>query len=603
MATFNPNPPTNAEDPIEELINYKKNVLYDDRRDTRIRGSVEATLEFFNKRRSQFSNMSQGSNSGFHTRSNSGIMEPNHNSPDPLQTAGSGLPARPNMAMFSRPTPQSGSFNSGYAGLQYSNPQPQQQQQPQVQQQQQFYNSSQPSLSRNQSFNGGSVNGGGSYNSGYGGGQLINSSISRPILTSSHNSTFTTESIMMAKEKGDMFAGYAANDPHAQGEHGGHAPVPTHLSIRARLEHFTFAWFACTMSTGGVAFTMSVIPNRPEALTVLGTVMFVANLVLIVIFTMTMITRFILHPHTFTHAFTNPHEGFFFATFWLTMATVITNTTAYGIPNTGPWLIPALRVAFWVYTVIVTFIAILYYYLLIHVKKLVITNVLPGWVLPIFPAMLVGTLASAIGKTQPAEHAFPMLVAGLTFQGLGFLVASMMYAIYFGRLLTSGFPVDASRPAMMIAVGPPAFTALAIIGMAQDVQATGIFTGFTQLNGISPANQALIPDMLSLLAILGAVGLWLLAFWFFALATMAYIECASRNAFHLNWYALVFPNVGFTIATIKIGERLSSPIIQSVGTVMAAFLFFLWILVFFCHWKAVLMKDIMWPGKDEDAAH
>jgi tellurite resistance protein TehA-like permease len=123
---------------------------------------------------------------------------------------------------------------------------------------------------------------------------------------------------------------------------------------------------------------------------------------------------------TFTHTMTNPHEGFFFATFWLSLATMITNTTADGIPNSGPWHLVALRYAFWAYTVCATLLAIFYYHILFPFKKLVIINVLPGWVLPIFPTMLVGTLASAVAKTQPANQAMFILVAGLSYQGLGF---------------------------------------------------------------------------------------------------------------------------------------------------------------------------------------
>ncbi len=376
------------------------------------------------------------------------------------------------------------------------------------------------------------------------------------------------------------------------------------VMLTDRLKHFTFAWYAMTMSTGGTAFVLSVVPYRFEGLTAVGTALFVFNIFLFIMVTATMSARFIIHPGTFTHALTNPHEGFFFATFWLTFATMITNTTAYGIPNSGPWLITALRYAFWIYTVCATLVAILYYQVLFTVKKLVITNVLPGWVLPIFPAMLVGTLASAIAKTQPAEHALPMLVAGLSFQGLGMMVAMMMYGIYLGRLLTAGLPIDMSRPAMFIAVGPPSFTALALIGMAQDVVVTKIFAtvaqgGYTSLPGI--VNQDLIPDVLQLLALLAAIGLWMTAFWFFSNSVISAIEGANRNDFHLNWYAYVFPNVGFTIATIKIGERLGSPVIGAVGTVMAGILFFFWVLIFVCHVRAVFNKKICWPGKDEDA--
>lgn len=165
--------------------------------------------------------------------------------------------------------------------------------------------------------------------------------------------------------------------------------------------------------------------------------------------------------------------------------------------------------------------------------------------------MLVGTLASAIAKIQPAEYATTILIAGLSYQGLGF-VALMMYGIYFGRLLTSGLPVDMSRPAMSIAVGPPSFTAFAFIGMGQDVVAAKIFSTYTSLPGI--VDQTMIPDFLQLLALTSAIFLWTLAFWFFAIALVATIEAMPRSDFHLNWYAYVFPNVRFTISAVKIGS-------------------------------------------------
>ncbi|TQS37291.1 hypothetical protein Golomagni_02243 [Golovinomyces magnicellulatus] len=358
--------------------------------------------------------------------------------------------------------------------------------------------------------------------------------------------------------------------------------LTNNLTFKDRLKHFTFAWYASTMSTGGVAFTLSVIPNRFPGLDQIAL----------------MIARFVLHPGTLRHSFVNPHEGFFSATFWLSLATMMSNTTAYGVPHTGPWLIVALRCSFWIYTVLVTAHSIFYYNLLFVHHKLVITNVLPGWVLPIFPPMLVGTLASAIASLQPVEHALPILVAGLSYQGLGMMVAIFMYSLYFGRLLTSGLPVDMSRPAMFIAVGPPAFTSLALLGMAKGVTQAEIFETDIDLEGI---DSALIGPMLLLFALIAAIFLWVLSFWFFAIALTATIEAIPRNDFHLNWYAYVFPNVGFTIATIKIGQRLNSPGIIGVGTGMTVVLFGLWILIVICHIKAFLQKQICWPGKDEDA--
>jgi len=63
---------------------------------------------------------------------------------------------------------------------------------------------------------------------------------------------------------------------------------------------------------------------------------------------------------------------------------------------------------------------------------------------------------------------------------------------------------------MMIAVGPPSFTALAFIGMAQDVATLEIFSTYTILDGI--VNQSIIPDVLSIFALVVAISLWTFAF-------------------------------------------------------------------------------------------
>jgi C4-dicarboxylate transporter/malic acid transport protein len=525
---------------IDDFVQHKKEVLYDDRRESRIRRSVEATLRYFNQR----------------------SLDPF----DDSRTVTPGIEDRKNVSHFSQ---YSSHFTSNNMSFPATSPRG-------------------PVRLPDYMPNG------------------LGRDLTREATSNEKTARFSTYDIEV-DEKTDLEKNSGSNSH--DNKHDDHhddieleklnANSSPKNCLKTRLKHFTFAWYAWTMATGGVAFTLSVIPFRFEGLTGLGTAIFIFNIIFFTFNTVAISARFILFPGTLKHAFSNPHEGFFSATFLLTVATMITNTTAYGIPNSGPWLIEALRIAFWVYLIVTSIFAVVYYHVLFTVKALVITNVLPGWILPIFPAMLVGTLASAIAKTQPPAHAYPMLVAGLSYQGLGMMLAIMMYGIYFGRLMTSGLPADQSRPAMFIAVGPPAFTALALIGMAQDMIEAKIVPDFITLPGIQ--NKAMITDQLQILALLAAIGLWVFAAWCFGIAIFAMFEAIHRNDFHLNWYAKVFPNVGFTIATIKIGERLGSTPIQMVGTGMASILFFAWLIVFFCHIKAVKNRMIAWPGKDEDA--
>ena len=62
----------------------------------------------------------------------------------------------------------------------------------------------------------------------------------------------------------------------------------------------------------------------------------------------------------------------------------------------------------------------------------------------------------------------------------------------------------------------------------------------------------------------------------------------------------MFPNAGFTIATISIGKALESEGIQWIGTAMTIVVILVWFFVAIYHIKSVWKKKILWPGKDED---
>ena len=218
--------------PIDELVQYKKAVLRDDRRDTRIRGSIEATLEFFKTK--------------------------------------SSTPPLPPPPFASR----SASPTNSPLGLSNTMSYPQ---------------------------------------------------ISRPMvvqLPGAYNNEYND----MQKDpddfkdfKGENMDIEAKPAGNHHDDHHGISPGPH--TLKERLKHFTFSWYAFTMATGGTALTLSVIPNRFSGLTGLGTFMFLMNIFFSLGVTSAMIARFMIYPEIFTSCFTNFHEGVFSATFWLTCAT------------------------------------------------------------------------------------------------------------------------------------------------------------------------------------------------------------------------------------------------------------------------------------------
>ncbi|KAK3940233.1 voltage-dependent anion channel-domain-containing protein [Diplogelasinospora grovesii] len=368
-----------------------------------------------------------------------------------------------------------------------------------------------------------------------------------------------------------------------------YSPSRPKLPLRPRLRHFTWAWYTLTMSTGGLSLLLFAQPHRFPGLVYIGLVFYVTNLLLFAGVTTAMLTRFFLFPGSFRASLTHPREGFFFPTFFLSIATIITSTQRYAISptDTGPlWLI---QMAFWVYVALTTLVAVGQYSYVFAAHSYGLQTMMPTWILPIFPIMLSGTIASVIASTQPADWAVSIVTAGLTCQGLGVCVAVMMYAHMVGRLMQSGLPDREHRPGLFMCVGPPAFTALAFIGMAQSLPA----------NFDHDMDCLLDAGLIKTMAVVGAGFLWALSFWWFGIALLAVLQSPPKY-FHLGWYAMVFPNTGFTLATISLGNAFKNQPVLWFATGMSILLVLTYAFVLYYHVRAILVQDIMYPGRDED---
>ena len=364
-------------------------------------------------------------------------------------------------------------------------------------------------------------------------------------------------------------------------------------SFKKRIKHFTWAWFTLTMSTGGIASLLAVTPNRFPHLTTIGTIIYILDLVLFVCLCSGMILRFYFFPEMFKRSFTHSTESLFFPAFWLSFATIIAGMQEYGNPPTtaGPWLNDALRVIFWIYVACTFLIACFQYFYLFSGQPLTVQSMTPAWILPILPLMLSGMIAGIIAPYQPVHHNTAIIVAGFTFQSLGFLVSILMFTNFIGRMMQSGLPAPNARGGMFLTVGPASFTALAYIAMAHALPQHYSYTEWY------PTAYAIMRTM----SLIAGIILWGLAFWFFSISLISVIAGMRKMSFHLTWYCFVFPNVGFTIATISIGRELRSDAILVVGSVMTVLLVLVWFFVMANHVMAVWRCQILYPGKDEDA--
>lgn len=383
------------------------------------------------------------------------------------------------------------------------------------------------------------------------------------------------------------------------------------LGLKQRLHHFTWAWFTLSMSTGGLSLLIFAQPHQFPGLRQIGLFVYILNIIIFTCLCGAMVTRFLLHKGDFARSLSHEREGFFFPTFFLSIATLITSTQRYAIPEGDTALTWAVNASFWLYVIVTLMLAVGQYSYVFAAHSFALTTMMPTWILPIFPIMLSGTIASVIADTQPDETAVPIVIAGLTCQGLGISVSFMMYSHMVGRLMQAGMfpplllpgysgrkltaarapglPNREHRPGLFMCVGPPAFTALALIGMANGLP-----------DRLDHSMDGII-DVVGLrtMAVVAAVFLWALALWWFFIACIAVISSPPKY-FHLGWWAMVFPNTGFILATITISNEIKNETVRWVASGMSICLLLMFCFVLYSLIRAVIVQDIMYPGRDED---
>ncbi|RAK79368.1 tellurite-resistance/dicarboxylate transporter family protein [Aspergillus fijiensis CBS 313.89] len=368
-----------------------------------------------------------------------------------------------------------------------------------------------------------------------------------------------------------------------------------HLSpLRRFTSAVRWSWYAISLSWGGIAVLLHQTPHQFTGLNTIGTIVFIANLVIYALITGSFIFEALSpspRPGKAAAAASGPPD---FRTRWLhiqqltdlyfipisllAFAAILFGVSYYGTPHCGRWLVLTLHALFWVYTAVSLVLCVVLSWVIPHTHTTPEKHYPIVQILPFFPPMLSGTMAGILAPHQPANLARPMLVGGTTMQGLGILMFFVVLAQTAHTLTRSGLPEGKFRPEMFIAVGPPCFTIIAWYGMAS--------AALEKLPDyyLSKASSVHTADVLYILAVAAGVSLWVLAFVQFWLAVLSMVDAMVRGliAYELNWWCMVFPLTGFVLCTCNLGQALNSPAILWVGSAMTIGQVALWLVICGC---------------------
>jgi len=225
--------------------------------------------------------------------------------------------------------------------------------------------------------------------------------------------------------------------------------------------------------------------------------------------------------------------------------------------------------------------------------------------------MLTGTIASAIVADQPPHHRLPIMVAAVGYQGYGWTMSLLYMAFILTTQLEKGWAARDVRPGLFMTVGASGFTIVVLIGVARACP-----TDYAYF-----ATHPMAAEILLVIATWVGIFLWIFTFFCFSIAVLVTArEAFSRSAtgvfktqmvYNNTWWgmymnlaytryellltvfffsAFIFPNVGFTLATVFIGQELESNAILWVSAIMTAFLTAFWLFDLFLMGKCIIVS-------------
>ncbi|KAI7265767.1 putative C4-dicarboxylate/malic acid transporter [Hortaea werneckii] len=381
-----------------------------------------------------------------------------------------------------------------------------------------------------------------------------------------------------------------------------HVPIPHihHLRFKERIRHFTWTWFTMTMATGGVANVIYSVPYRFNGLYTIGCIFFILNLVLFVFNVVMICCRFRYYPSTFLASILHPTESLFVPAWLISVGTILITITEYGTSDgkTGPWLFQTMRILFWIYSGLAVLFSCGIYLVMWSTQTFTIHQMTPVWIFPAYPLLVIGPHAGILASKLHGVAALDIIIGGFVFQGIGFMVSLMIYAAFIYRLMTQKLPQESLRPGMFISIGPSGFTISAVVTMGQNMPRV------VPANFMAPGMGELAGKVSLITANWMGLWLWGLAIWFFLVSVGAHWSTVrhGRGKFAMTFYSYIFPNTALTSATFSIAKAFDCRPIRILGCVMTILLVIAWMAIFIMMIRAVIVKDILWPQKQEDRA-
>lgn len=350
------------------------------------------------------------------------------------------------------------------------------------------------------------------------------------------------------------------------------------------VRHFSPAWFAASMGTGGLANLIYQLSNNLEFLKIIAYILWGLNAIMFISFLIPWILRWFLHIDRLMEDMRHPVMSNFFVTMPVAAIILATNFLTMGGSFLSTDFIYDLSLILWIFGITTTLILSIY----VTYNMVASDGITPevanfSWfitpVASVVVPMLGNPLVGHYMMFNPELAKFINLM-DLSFFGIGMLLFLILSAIVLNRFIFHKLPHIMMLPTFWIILGPIGVGTISLFGLASVNASIGYL---------------LSPNTFQVLGVI----LWGFGFWAFGIVifiTAKYLF-SGKLPFTLSWWAFIFPLVAYTLSSLLVYHYTNSTFIYIYTIFLTLVLISLWLLTLIQTIIGIYTKKLLLPAK------
>jgi C4-dicarboxylate transporter/malic acid transport protein len=356
------------------------------------------------------------------------------------------------------------------------------------------------------------------------------------------------------------------------------------MNLSNVIKHFSPAWFASVMGTGGVANVLFQLSGSMPFLKTLATGLFWLNVFLFIILLIPWIARWFIHFDSLRKDIEHPVVSNFFVTMPVGGIILGTNFFLIGKEYFTMTFIASLGLVFWLTGVVMALILavfVMYHLFSLETVSAEMTNF--SWFMSPVASIVIPLLGNPLIGFYTAsnvELAKYLNLIDIMFYGIGMLLFIMLSSILLNRFITNKLIANGALPTFWIMLGPVGVGTISLMGIADSSKLLGLLAS---------------TDSIKMLALmLWGFGLW--AFALIAIITVKYLRNGGIP-FTLSWWAFIFPTAAYTLSCLSSYSYIQIDMVFWYALVLTLLLLLLWIITFIRTVTGTINGKLLVPHK------